>query len=96
MISTNNEIFIELTEILVAACGISANQITNDTNVIFDLGIDSIEFLDVTYDIDKKFSIKLPIEDWMSSVNEGEASLDSYFLMRNFVQHINKLMTVAA
>lgn len=96
MVYSNNGIYNELSNIFVTACGILADQITNDTNVISDLGIDSIDFLDVTYDIDNKFGIKLPIEEWMASVNEGETSLDSYFVMRNFVQHISKLIARSA
>ena len=30
-----------------------------------DLGIDSLVFLDITFAIDKHFSIKMPIEKWM-------------------------------
>ena len=39
-----------------------------------DLGIDSLDFLDVAFAIDKAFGIKMPLEQWTQEVNEGGVS----------------------
>jgi acyl carrier protein len=72
-------------------CGIDESEISDDANIISDLGIDSVDFLDVTYDLDKAFNITIPIESWMESVNSGDATLDDYFVFENFVGLIAKL-----
>ena len=41
---------------------VSKNQIRPNSNIVTDLGIDSIDFLDVAYEIDKEYKIKLPLE----------------------------------
>ena len=61
-----------------------------------DLGIDSLDFLDVTFDIDKKFGIKMPVEQWMEEVNQGDADADEFFVMENLVVRIEELRAAKA
>ena len=44
--------------------GITRSDIRSDSNVMNDLGIDSLDFLDIAFAIDKAFGIKLPIDRW--------------------------------
>ena len=67
---------------------VSKNQIRPNSNIVTDLGIDSIDFLDVAYEIDKEYKIKLPLESWTEKVNSQEASLDDYFSVNNLTSHI--------
>jgi len=48
-----------------------------DSHAINDLGIDSLDFLDIAFAIDKAFGIKLPLEQWTQEVNDGKATTDS-------------------
>lgn len=91
-----NKLMDEVIEIIVTACGLEETTIDPTTNLVSDLGIDSIDFLDATYDIDQRYGIKLPIEDWMEEVNLGEAELSDYFILDNFVDHIAKLTKAVA
>jgi len=45
-------------------CDIPRDSITPDSHAINDLGIDSLDFLDIAFAIDKAFGIKLPLEQW--------------------------------
>ena len=56
------------------------------------MGVDSLDFLDITFAIDKKFGIKMPVEQWMEDVNEGRASADDFFVMTNLVGKIEELI----
>ncbi len=73
-------------------------QITPESHVIKDLEVDSLAFLDITFEIDKTFDIKLPVEEWMSRVNEGKDTGDDYFIIGNLCAQIDNLRaaTVAA
>jgi acyl carrier protein len=71
------------------------NQTTYDA-VADDLGIDSLDFLDVTFAIDKKFGIKMPVEKWMEDVNEGRAKAEEFFVMSNLVRRIDELVAQKA
>jgi acyl carrier protein len=78
-------------DIIAETCSIERTKIQPSSHTINDLGIDSLDLLDVTFAIDKRFSIKMPIEKWMQEVNEGKASVDDYFIMSNLCARIDEL-----
>jgi acyl carrier protein len=78
-------------DIIAETCSIDRTKIQPSSHTINDLGIDSLDLLDVTFAIDKRFSIKMPIEKWMQEVNEGKASVDDYFIMSNLCARIDEL-----
>ena len=47
------------------------------------ISIDSLDFLDIAFAIDKAFGIKLPLEQWTQEVNDGKATTDQYFVLKN-------------
>src|SRR5207253_6847261 len=59
--------------IIADTCDIPRENIKPESHAINDLGIDSLDFLDVAFAIDKSFGIKMPIEQWTQEVNDGKA-----------------------
>ncbi len=88
--------FDSVAEIISEVSSIERDQITPESHTINDLGIDSLDFLDVTFAIDKQFGIKMPVEKWMEDVNEGRASTDDFFIMKNLCGQIESLVADAA
>ncbi|MBS0643796.1 MAG: acyl carrier protein [Proteobacteria bacterium] len=84
--------FDTVADIISDTCDIEREKITPDSHAINDLGIDSLDFLDVAFAIDKAFGIKMPLETWMQDVNEGKVSTDEYFVMKNLCANIDKLV----
>ncbi len=84
--------FDTVAEIISEVSSIDRDQITLDSHTINELGIDSLDFLDVTFAIDKKFGIKMPVEQWMEEVNDGRASTDDFFIMKNLCNRIEQLV----
>ncbi len=78
--------------IISETCDIPRERITPDSHAINDLGIDSLDFLDVTFAIDKAFGIKMPLEKWTQDVNEGKVSSDRYFVMKDLCANIDTLV----
>ncbi|TIU76275.1 MAG: acyl carrier protein, partial [Mesorhizobium sp.] len=70
--------------------------ITPESHTIDDLGIDSLDFLDIVFAIDKEFGIKVPLEKWTQEVNDGKASTDDYFVMQNLCAKIDALVAAKA
>ena len=60
--------------------------------VVNDLGIDSLDFLDIAFAIDKAFGIKLPLEQWTQEVNDGKATTEQYFVLDNLCARIDGLV----
>ena len=88
------ETFNAVADIISETCNIDRDKIQPESHTINDLGIDSLDFLDVTFAIDKRFGIKMPIEKWMQEINEGKVSIDDYFILNNLCQRIDELRTV--
>ncbi len=96
MAEYNQETYDTVAEIITEVSSIDREQITPEAHAINDLGIDSLDFLDVTFEIDKRFGIKMPVEQWMEDVNEGRADADQFFVMKNLVNRIDELVAAKA
>ena len=78
--------------IIAETCDIEREKITPESHAINDLGIDSLDFLDVAFAIDKAFGIKMPLEQWTQDVNEGKVASDAYFVLGGLCENIDKLV----
>ena len=90
--TTSQSTFDVVADIIADTSSIERDNITADSHTINDLGIDSLDFLDITFAVDKKFGIKMLVEQWMEDVNEGRASADDFFIMTNLVGKIEELI----
>jgi acyl carrier protein len=84
--------FETVANIISETCDIPREKITPASHAINDLGIDSLDFLDVAFAIDKTFGIKMPLEQWTQDVNEGRATTDQYFVLENLSARIDELV----
>ena len=84
--------FETVADIIADTCDIGRDKITPESHAINDLGIDSLDFLDIAFAIDKAFGIKLPLEQWTQEVNDGKATTDQYFVLKNLAARIDELV----
>jgi acyl carrier protein len=84
--------FDTVANIIAETCDIPRPDIKPDSHAINDLGIDSLDFLDIVFAIDKAFGIKVPVEAWTQEVNAGNAPAEQYFVMGNLAQRIEELV----
>ena len=82
----------KVADIISEICGIDRATITPQSHAINDLGIDSLDFLDVAFAIDKAFGIKMPLEQWTQEVNQGGVSGEEYFVLEGLAHNIDKLV----
>lgn len=83
--------FERVADIIADTSEIDREDITPESHTIDDLGIDSLDFLDIVFAIDKEFGIKVPLEQWTQDVNEGRASTEEYFVLKNLCEKIDTL-----
>lgn len=88
--------FDKVADIISETSEIPREEITMESHTIDDLGIDSLDFLDIVFAIDKEFGIKIPLETWTQEVNDGKASTEEYFVMKNLCAKIDDLVTAKA
>jgi acyl carrier protein len=84
--------FDKVADIIAETSEIDRETITPDSHTIDDLGIDSLDFLDIVFAIDKAFGIKIPLEQWTQDVNEGKAPTEEYFVLKNLCAKIDELV----
>jgi acyl carrier protein len=84
--------FDTVVNIIGETCDIPPDKIRPESHAINDLGIDSLDFLDIAFAIDKTFGIKIPLEQWTQEVNDGRAMTEQYFLVKNLCARIDDLV----
>ena len=84
--------FDTIAEVIAETSEIPREKITPEAHAIDDLGIDSLDFLDIVIELDKKFGIKSPLADWTKEVNEGRAAVDDYFVLKNLSARVEALI----
>ena len=60
MAMTEEEVLGTVTEALVDALGVDDDEVTREAKIAADLGAESIDFLDITFRLEKAFDIKSP------------------------------------
>ncbi|WP_137126932.1 acyl carrier protein [Roseomonas sp. HF4] len=88
--------FDRIADIIAENSEVERDNILPDSHVINDLGIDSLDFLDIVFAIDKAFGIKVPVEAWTQEVNAGNAPAEQYFVMKNLAARIDELVAAKA
>ena len=84
--------FDTVANIISETCDIPRNTINPESHAIDDLGIDSLDFLDIAFAIDKTFRIKMPLEQWTQEVNESKATTDRYCQLNIVCTRIDELV----
>ncbi len=84
--------FERVADIIAETSEIDRDSITPESHTIDDLGIDSLDFLDIVFAIDKAFGIKIPLEQWTQAVNDGKAPTEEFFVMKNLCAKIDALV----
>lgn len=84
--------FQTIADIIAETASVDRAKITPTAHVINDLGIDSLDFLDIVFEIDKRFGVKVPVEAWTEQVNSGKAPAEQFFVMGSLAQRIDELV----
>jgi acyl carrier protein len=93
---TASQTFTTVAKIISDTSDLSVEEIKPESNLMDDLGIDSLTFLDITFEIDQAFRIQLPVEKWMEEVNQGVTARDSYFRMSGLCAQIDRMVASRA
>ncbi len=93
---TLSSTFDKVADIIAETSEIDRDTITPESHTIDDLGIDSLDFLDIVFAIDKEFGIKIPLEQWTQEVNDGKAETEEYFVLKNLCAKIDELVAAKA
>jgi len=60
---TKDEVFTKVKEVLISTLAVDDNEVTPEASLKRDLNAESIDFLDITFQLEKAFGIKIPKGD---------------------------------
>lgn len=63
--------------------------ITPTSHLFNDLKLDSLDFLDIVFAIEKEFKVTLPVEEWQKTVEGGEGD-GMVYTVKTLVDEIDK------
>ena len=62
---TKEEVFAKVKEVLIQTLAVDDNEVTPEAKLKTDLNAESIDMLDITFQLEKTFAIKIPKGDLM-------------------------------
>ena len=75
MTTTRDEIFTKVQAVLVDALGVDEEEVTPNAVIKDDLGAESIDFLDISFRLEKAFGIKIQKGEMMPEGMANDATL---------------------
>jgi acyl carrier protein len=75
---TKDEVFTKVKEVLVSTLAVDDEEVTPQAKLSGDLNAESIDYLDITFQLEKAFNIKIP---------KGELIPENMFTNPEFVQN---------
>ena len=60
---TQQDVIKKVNDVVAAALGVEEDTITANSHLINDLGAESIDFLDITFRLEREFGIKIPRDE---------------------------------
>ncbi len=75
--ANEEEVFEKVQDVLVEALGVDKEEINREARLVNDLGAESIDFLDITFQLEKAFSIKIEQKEFAQNAQaEGDDTQD--------------------
>jgi acyl carrier protein len=90
--SAETDVYEAVVQALVEECEVPREQITPESNLAEEFGLDSLAFVDLCYALDMRLNIKIPFEQWINDVNSGTVDAKDAFLMKNIVSQVEELV----
>ncbi len=75
--------------VIVEISGIDPNAASADKHIFEDLGVDSLDFLDITFEIDRALGIRMPIEAWLTDFQADPEAGREMFVLGNFAARVD-------
>ena len=96
-----DEIFEKVKEQLVEALGVDDDEVTSDATLMGDLEAESIDFLDIVFQLEQEFDLKIQRselfpsasdlgEDTDALIADGKLTDDGVLLLKERMHHVNQ------
>ena len=83
-----SRVFQAVVDALEEVSGVDPRIVTLESHIFDDLGVDSLDFLDINFEIDSALGTNLPIEEWLDGNNPSQ--LGDMMRVKSFVAFIEQ------
>ncbi len=73
--ATEEEVFSKVQDVLVEALGVDKEEVERDAKLKADLGAESIDYLDIAFQLEKAFTIKIEQKEFSQNM-QGDGETD--------------------
>ena len=77
-----------LKEALETECGVAPSMVSESTDLLTDLGIDSIDLLNASFALESLSGVKLPVREWLEKADFA-GSPNSPFVVHRICDYIS-------
>jgi acyl carrier protein len=88
----NEEIASVVREAIFEIGGIDVVLLQPGVNLLDDLKMDSVDVLDVIFQLEERLGISIPIGKWAEKITSGTVSTEHYFAFGHLVDHLEELV----
>ena len=60
---SQEEVYFKIRDVLIDALGVDEEEVTRDATLVGELAAESIDFLDIVYNLEKNFDLQIPRSD---------------------------------
>lgn len=97
LIMTEAEVFEKVREVLENALAVDEDEVTPEAKLTEDLGAESIDFLDIVFQLEKAFGIKIDQKEMFPEdvlnddayVSDGKVTDEGIAKLRTLLPHVN-------
>ena len=90
--ANEDEVFEKVKDVLVEALGVEKDEINREARLVNDLGAESIDFLDIIFQLEKAFSIKIEQKEFSQNA-QSEGGEDSDVTVEAVVRFVMSKVT---
>lgn len=74
--------------VLSAECGVDAARVTASSNLLEDLGIDSLDLLNAAHRLEREMGVPIPVEAWLRAEYAEIAPARSHFVVATICEYV--------
>lgn len=80
---------------IATTCRVPRDAIVPESNMMSDLGIDSLDLLDLGFALEDKLGVRVPLDTWLRAVHMRTEAAEEYFIVQNLCEQVDALLVAA-
>ncbi|HTI84779.1 MAG TPA: acyl carrier protein [Acetobacteraceae bacterium] len=80
---------------IATTCRVPREAIVPECNMVSDLGIDSLDLLDLGLALEDMLGVRVPLDTWLRAVHMRTEAAAQHFIVKELCDHVDALRMAA-